>query len=254
MNENENANVIWLASYPKSGNTWLKNIIHAMMKTDMELMEAIPSLHKTMPDAPLLDLMGTKTKLVKTHCHAFSPRLKPVQDKMIGVITIHRHPMDVMLSALNYARWKGKSGWFEDNAIKTVDDIIASGEIGYYVERFIETDGCAEYLGMSGAWSEFIPQWSYGADVGNVPHLRMCYELLAQKPQQEMERLRRFLALPEFDYEKLAAQVEGNTALNGGFYWRKRAYNFRGLVPTPLIHRFEKHYARVLGELGYETT
>ncbi len=103
--------LMYLASYPKSGNTWLRFLLHAALvgpvQSSAELSRKFPDLHKpdlenatptrygsALYDGPLL--------FGKTH---FLPGPKiPGWDRAAGAISIVRNPRDILKSALHHRR------------------------------------------------------------------------------------------------------------------------------------------------------
>jgi hypothetical protein len=242
--------MIWFASYPKSGNTWVRTIIQEMVAPGLKPTVAIPSLIKEFPDdAPVFDIMGTRAKIIKTHCHTAHKRLRRITDNVIGVITIHRHPLDVMLSYINFSYVKKNNDNFKGGILKTVTNIIHDGDLDYYVDEFIALDGCKEYSKICRSWSQYYGDWA--AVAGDGSHLELCYEELAEYPVEGVERIRTFLRLPPMDIPELLFRVEQQTSLDGRFFWRKKAYNFQDLIPEASIRRFENHFAESLTRLGY---
>ena len=103
--------LMYLASYPKSGNTWLRFLLHSALvgpvQSSAELSRKFPDLHKpdleratpvkygsAIYDGPLL--------FGKTH---FMPGPKiPGWERAAGAISIVRDPRDVLKSALHHRR------------------------------------------------------------------------------------------------------------------------------------------------------
>src|SRR5579884_3895517 len=98
-------NVIWLASYPKSGNTWLRflvcNLVFGLQDSAETLNRLAPDLHE-LTELPQLP---EATVFMKTH-FPFS-QLMPLADHTAAALYIVRHPADVMLSNFHYARRRG---------------------------------------------------------------------------------------------------------------------------------------------------
>ena len=138
--------VTWLASYPKSGNTWLRflavNLVFGPQESAATLGRLVPDLHEMSgvpapPEQPVL---------IKTH-FACTPQL-PLFSATSGAIYIVRHPADVMVSNFHYARRSG--------AI-TKD---ATAEWARYVDDFIVHRGDPRWiqLGM-GSWEQNVVSW-----------------------------------------------------------------------------------------------
>ncbi len=138
-------NIVWLASYPKSGNTWLRFFLYAYLYGEIEnsndIARRIPDIHKIRD----LDLNADGTVFMKTHgfCGSHHRYIK----NTIGAIYIVRHPRDVLLSSLNYCRMEDDSG-FSDKE---------------FADEFIENLGVLKWkkVGM-GAWVENVNSWQSG--------------------------------------------------------------------------------------------
>ena len=143
--------ITWLASYPKSGNTWLRfllaNIIEGgMPPTSLAVSKLIHDIHQPAvpfepkdPDNPFI-----KTHFARTDRH---PRI----GETARAVHIVRHPRDVLLSALNYRRMEG--------VIENLTD-------AQYAETFISHAGDPLWTKLGyGSWIEHAATWSM-LDVG----------------------------------------------------------------------------------------
>lgn len=134
--------VVWIASYPKSGNTWMRFLLHHYLygepRNSLELNRRIPDLHRP---AGRIDTSQARV-MVKTHfpLHDGLPYLA-LTDRAVH---IHRHPKDVLLSGMNYARLE--SGRAPDGAA--------------YARRFIEAGGDQSWIEMGfGTWESHAESW-----------------------------------------------------------------------------------------------
>lgn len=247
--------IIWLAAYPKTGSTWVRTILHQLIAPNARSKDAIPSFDSEYPeDSSTYPLMGTDAKLLRTHCHPDHKVFRAMEeqrpdDEMLGVITIKRHPLDVLLSQLNYSLVLGRDKSFKNGIPKRVEDIIADGEIEYYIDTFIAANGCPEHLRRCQSYPGFYEKWNSIASTS--PRLRLRYEDMVSDPVGGVSAVSEFLALPEVDPFEIVANVEKLTQKNGKFFWKKRAYNHRALLPTSAIDHFEQAYSEQLRSLGY---
>lgn len=252
MTRTDPARVLWLASYPRSGNTWLRTILGWLVAPKDSIFTTVPSFNDVYPsDAPLHDLAGIPAvRLVKTHFGPDDPRMAACPDALAGAILIRRHPLDILLSGLNYAALRGKEGDFLNGQIKPVDQILADGEFGHYIDRFAQTDGLPWFHSLSGPLSTFSDRWR--ARCTGLPCHEIRYEDLVADPQAVVAGLARFLGLPD-DPDRIAAVLEKadrKTQANGKFYWKRQAYNFRTMLSPGQIAAFEAAYP-ALARLGY---
>src|SRR5262245_16333708 len=96
------ARVVWLASYPKSGNTWVRfmlgNLMLGRVNSSAEITHQIPDIHYGITGQ---HLFGNHVTIIKTHWK-YWPTL-PLREDTVGVIYIIRHPLDVLESCQNFA-------------------------------------------------------------------------------------------------------------------------------------------------------
>lgn len=157
--------VIWIASYPKSGNTWLRFFLYSyyfgIPVNSRDINLKIPDIHT--PNN--LDVDTSKRIFSKTH-FALSDQ-HPHIDKTAGSIYVVRHPKDVLLSNLNYFRLTGHTGINEIEFVRT----------------FIKNKGLPVWrqAGM-GSWSEHIASWKSCADFSSQIFVK--YEDLKSDPKK----------------------------------------------------------------------
>jgi hypothetical protein len=160
--------IVWLASYPKSGNTWARfiacNLLFGRQESASGLNALIPDIHEIQgfPDA-------APAALLKTH-YVFSPRL-PYAARTAAAIYVVRHPADVLTSNFFYARRRGDQSTDSPDAF------------GRYLDQFIDNRGDPRWIerGM-GSWDENVRSWLDAAHP--FPVLRLRYEDLCADPEQ----------------------------------------------------------------------
>jgi hypothetical protein len=247
-------NIVWLAAYPKTGSTWVRTIVHQLLAPAVRAKEAIPSFGRDYPnDALDHEVIGTKAKVLRTHCHpdhkVFRALLEDRSDQVIGVITIQRHPLDVLLSQLNYSFILGREKSFKGRILKPVDEIIVDGDIDYYIDAFLEADGCPDHVKRCHSYRDFYAQWRKLAP--GAGHLHLRYEEMVEDPIAGINALSSFFRLPAVDPTEIMNRVEKLTEVNGKFFWRKKAYNHREMLSEASIRRFEDGFSDGLQALGY---
>lgn len=88
--------IVWIASYPKSGNTWLRFLIahlaHGELERSGDLQARVPDAHKVR-DWSASKVSGAE--FIKTH---WLPRHLPKQFTTAGLVYIARNPFDVIAS------------------------------------------------------------------------------------------------------------------------------------------------------------
>src|SRR6185436_7755910 len=123
--------LVWLASYPRCGSNWLRILLNQIMASPRDAAVTIPSFKNQLPRSvvPRYKCGDDLLVFLKTHNAPDTKRMERVDIACAGQITIFRHPLDIVLSSLNFARIRSQGVQFKDNEIKSVDEIISSGEI-----------------------------------------------------------------------------------------------------------------------------
>lgn len=187
--------IVWLASYPKSGNTWLRFLLYHYLYgevTDSDDVERrIPDLHETGAEGLKSD--GDGPLLCKTHL-ALTPK-HPLLDRTRGFVYILRHPRDVLLSNLNYFRM-----------IVPKEEQLPDAELA---RQFIQHMGFPVWRNMGmGTWTDHLATWLGGAP--RLPHVILRYEAMKADPAPHLERVVRFLGHKP-DPERVAQAVEASS-------------------------------------------
>jgi hypothetical protein len=170
-----NSRIVWLASYPKSGNTWLRFMIYAALygppKHSADVPSKIQDIHRPMPtnldqDGPLY---------IKTHFELTDQH--PQLDNTLKAIHIIRNPKDVLLSALNYHKLTGEGAW--------------SITKKHYAKSFIKLGGDPVFAKHGyGTWVTHARSWHANT---NFPVLHLRYEDLKADPHTQLSTILDFL-------------------------------------------------------------
>lgn len=118
--------IVWIASYPKSGNTWLRflvcNLVFGPIDTAAKLDLFVPDLHELRGSVQL----PAQRVFMKTH-FPYSAAL-PLGEHTAAAIYIVREPADVMLSNFHYSQRTGAAAGGDAAALdRYVDAFIAAG-------------------------------------------------------------------------------------------------------------------------------
>ncbi len=219
--------MIVLASFPRSGNTFLRNIL-------FEAFGLESSTYHHDPGRPL-DPNYHLYPIVKTH---LLPHQLPAEIRNRPVVYIVRDGRDAVVSLAHHRSDIVEPGSdFENNLIEA----ILAQEGSYF-----------------GGWSENVKAWSIQAD------LILRFEDLIHDPMHEVLKLESLLDLPEPDPAKMPTFQQlkfGNPKYGGTFMHRQVAeQNFRKGQSgswkeemSPKIHRlFMARHGQLLMELHYE--
>ncbi|HET7852810.1 MAG TPA: sulfotransferase domain-containing protein [Methyloceanibacter sp.] len=179
------AKIVWLSSYPKSGNTWLRfmiaNLVAGKVSSSSEVVRQVPDVHEGINGQ---HLFGNHTVVVKTHWKYWSGI--PLREDMIGAIYIIRHPIDVLESNLNYAFQRSGS----------LREVTDAAEIGRAAEKwaddYIHHGGYPRFRQYGiGTWEENVRSWLWSGL--SVPRLLVRYEDLLADPVAGLTKVAKFL-------------------------------------------------------------
>ncbi len=165
--------VVWLASYPRSGNTWLRfmlsGYLFGLSETSVEVNRKIADIHRK----PSIDWNNDRTVFLKTHFQLRPGH--PKYEQTAAFIFILRNPRDVLLSNFAYLRMVGEIGDmpFEE-----------------FARDFIANRGAEHWRISAGDWFTHARYWLGQRD---YPGIFVRYEDLRQRPLDTMARIVSFL-------------------------------------------------------------
>jgi len=185
--------IVWIVSYPKSGNTWVRflvcNLAFGLQDSAEALNRLAPDIHELpqVPDPP------TTPVFIKTH-FPFSNEL-PLADHTAAAIYVVRDPADVMLSNYHYSRRSGTEA--------------TNSSLRLYVDQYLASRGDPRWIhSRMGAWDEHVVSW-LGTKYP-FPVLPVRYEDLLADTQRGARQICSFLGLERTDRE--IAQAVANSS------------------------------------------
>lgn len=225
--------MIWLASYPRSGNTFFRIVLS-------EVYGIESSTYHDEPGYPV-DQGYTQYAIVKTHL--FPEELVPA-DPRIPAVYLVRDGRDVVVSLAHQRKT------FQDphsNLYMNMKEAILAREGTFF-----------------GGWSQNVAVWLKRADVV------IRFEDLIVDPITEVEKLRAVMDLPEPDPEKLPAFRDlktkdyqyGTGSAHGFdekererqrnyFFRRGKAGGWKDEMPPEIEELFWEHHGSMMSRLGY---
>lgn len=213
------AKLVWLASYPKSGNTWvrflLSNIFWGPIRDSASIDRHIPDIHTfTHNQFPLVSA-STHEGFAFAKTHQPVPTKLPYKEITSGVIYIVRNPLDMASSLLHYA---------------VIPDHLKAG----FIEQVIQYEQSRLWKSFGGgAWPDHVRRWAL--DDTDTPRLVLFYENMVDNPVRELSRILAFLgvsrteltveeAVQRSSFSSLKAIEEGEIdARKDGFFSKEMA-------------------------------
>lgn len=271
--------ILWLASYPRSGNTWLRAFLHNLLRNptepydinrlqDLTLIDGDARWYRGLDPRPLTQLskeevaalrplthaamtrVSADTVFVKTHNALVEDRGTPMitLEHTAGAIYVVRDPLDV---AVSYSHHYGV----------TLDEAVAA--MNRHGNQSIANQESFAYE-LHGTWSENVESWTANP---NPSLLVVRYEDMAREPQLTFAAIARFLAVPASP-ARIAAAVERSSFSTLKDQERRRGFRERSrksdeffrageigqgrrLLPTALIDRLAASHEATMTRFGY---
>jgi len=262
--------IFWLASYPRSGNTWLRFVLSSLFfdfqdfENKWNMTKIIPDIHMDEPKnilaAPSLNLDNKMKNISLCKTHHTKPtniknRFRLQQLKTVGFLYIYRHPLDVLLSAINFSYYKGIEKFFLDRVVRTPSQLYEAGLIDQYLINFMEKETEIKiWNSMSGSWLENVKYWLFLQNLYENS-IAINYNKLVEDPIQNLMPLNHIF--PSFNEKDLiesldVAQKMTSSAKQNTFFWQKKKNNYKNFFDKQLVIAFHEQYKEILLELGLD--
>lgn len=274
--------VIWIASYPKSGNTWVQAVVRAAGRP-FGFPRRDVDVYKLMAEGRPPDVVGgvrpevstLNTTVLKTHS-----RYKPNHEihaelnlKTSGFIHVIRNPLDLLLSYINFTRAQyerrrnlrhyqealfldllgfDKVIPYEEWVSVKLEDIPRSN-LDHALSRFTETGTAIPGVRMAGgSWLDHSFSW---LDAGKtLPAVFLRYEDLLKGPEHFLP-LSKLFTFSESQIVGAATRVNErlhDQQYKSIFFNKMSSYYYPGFFSSGMISRFLDRFGGRLKQLGYE--
>jgi aryl sulfotransferase len=277
------AQFVWLASYPKSGNTWMRIMLNSLRQdgkpvdinddqnasilsrreleqhfgvessdlTRDEIDAVRPELHRAIARASKEELIFRKVH-DKCWSNSAGERIFP-PEVSLGAIYIVRDPRDVAVSAAHYY------------------DVDLDESVSWLAEGMRTIARSVRKLNAQlrqplGSWSEHVTSW---LDYAAMPVLLVRYEDMLADSAAELTRVVDFLGLSEkFSPETMAKVAEahtfstlraqeqergfrGNLPETQQFFRQGRSGEGKERLASAQIRQIEAQHGAIMARLGY---
>ena len=279
--------IIWLASFPKSGNTWMRAFLSSYLYLDLDKenftfnllkkIERFPNLNQLnnigIKPKSFLDVakswiptqnhinLNNKINLLKTHQAFGNFENFPFTDSnnTLGAIYLVRDPRDVLISYSKHMK---------QSIDKTLDLVLEDDSKGNLFE------GKNSVIGeMRGSWSQHYNSWKYSnlkekiiikyEDLINNPfdtfskvisHLNYLFRKLSFPLETNAERIRKCIQISNFNNLQNLEKKLGfdENIKSGAFFFNKGTTNqWQDELNDKIIYKIEKKFKKEMKELNY---
>jgi len=241
------ADDVYIVSYPKSGNTWLRFLLANLLYPDADVNlsnidDRMPSIYEATKRQ--MELVS-RPRYIKSH--------EPFHPRYPNIIYIVRDPRDVAVSYYYYALKKGKAPR-EFRIENFVDDFI-----GDKIEN------------LYGSWADHVAGW-LAMRQSRKNFLLLRYKDLLEDTHRQLSKIAVFLGIP-LEEKKIDRAVQLSTAdrmrrleREGGKKWSEtkgsrmdipfvraaKANQWSGALPPRSVMAIEAAWGPVMMVLGYK--
>jgi hypothetical protein len=180
---------VFIASYPKSGSTWLRNILTTLLLSNNNEWKTV--VERSMP------YVGA---------HHQAPRLLPHNGRLIKTHEMFRPEYQKAIILVRDARDVAVSQYYYTRRIRgvTVDAAQAKKEFPAFSSRFINGKACPY-----GSWQKNVISWLDAAAADPLNYLVIRYEDMQASPLETVIKVTAFLQLT-YSPETLQAALDQN--------------------------------------------
>jgi Sulfotransferase domain len=222
---------IAVVSSPRSGNTWVRSVLARVLAVPEMVVIDWKELPVAIPHRCLVQIHWYR----EPHFQAF------LRKNNFQLITLARHPLDVLLSVLHFTRFEPKTAnWLEGN-VEIPRGLAGSPPTSDLFKQYALSWGAENLLSVSYQW------WH---DPGSI---RLRYEDLVLDPTTEYRRVLQNLHLAFGGLDSALEQItikyfQDQPNRHG---WQGRPGLWKLLIPADTAREIYDRHHRVFSVLGY---
>ena len=274
--------VIWIASYPKSGNTWVQSVVReagqpfGFPRKNLDVYKLIAD--KRLPEVVggiRPDVSSASTTVLKTHnLHAPGGKIHArLNLKSAGFVHVRRNPLDLLLSYINFTRLQYEkrqhSKTYQDAlfidllgfekaipydqwvGVKLED--IPRPNLDHALNRFTESGTVIPGVRPAfGSWLENALSWLEAGQ--SLPSVAFRYEDLLKGPEYFLTLTKLFTFSESQILDAVNAVNERQRGLQSSkriFFNKMSSYYYPNFFSPAAISRFLGRFESELKRLGY---
>ena len=224
---------ILLVSTPRCGNMWTRRLLRSLYELEERSVHDAGDLDwDALPDRVVVQLHANRTPELEQQLERHGFR--------VGVLA--RHPLDVLISILHFARHEPQTANWLGGAHGDERKILDATPTSRAFIRYATSKRATALLAIT-------PQWWDRADV------QIRYEDLLANTHRELELIAEALdEEPVKSYDEVLAEVNFGTLQSEAqnvHFWRGSSGSWQELLTIPVARKLVDAHADVLGKLGY---
>jgi hypothetical protein len=246
--------IVGLYSFPKSGNTWLRAIIAGIAGIPTGpgmLQKYVTDTHYGKVLETPWEFQGTNWYFYKSHHKNVLTDHKDQQFVTNKIVYIHRHPLDVFMSYLNFVsnNVSPQAGVSLNISFDKVED-LSPAEMEKLFSLYIAHGTLFPQNRTFGSIFENIRTFKTLQGTNDNVHI-VRYEDLIGNFAGSVEEICTFIGFHDIDINKVFDYAERRTGKNGKFFWKKQKDNYKNYLTEGQISRFYQVYSAEMEALGY---
>jgi hypothetical protein len=244
--------VVGLYSFPRSGNTWLRQIVASALDIPANMLQRFVTdmAFGQIVTHPVV-YEDRQWYFYKSHHKSLVTEHRGQQIKTDKVLYIYRHPLDVFLSYLNFASKNVNSKISQKLPfqIETVET-LSKEQLGAMFSVFMTYGTITPQNRAYGGYFEHVGN-AFALRNSGMPVHVMRYEDMLNDFEPTARRMFEFLGMPNVDVEAVFGEADKRTAQDGRFFWKRQSKTHEQFLSREQIDSFNKTFHDKLVAIGY---
>jgi hypothetical protein len=250
--ENLPACVVGLYSFPRSGNTWLRQIVASALDIPANMLQRyVTDMHYGPIVAHPVISDDKRWYFYKSHHKKVVTEHRGQTITTDKIVYIYRHPLDVFISFVNFAskNVNSKLSLPMEFEIENVESLTPK-QLAALFSIFTTYGTITPKNRAYGGYFEHVSNAFALRDSGAAIHI-LKYEDLLNNFAPTASKIFEFLEIPVADIEAVFGEADKRTAQNGKFFWKRQAKSHLQFLTKEQIETFNKTFRDQLLAFGY---
>lgn len=230
---------IAIISTPRSGNTWIRLMFMTLFKAEEIIVHS--------PDDIDWENLSAENYVVQLHWHRTEQLKSLLMENDFNVVVLKRHPLDVLLSILQFAHQEPQTVCWLDGEGGDEEIIYRESPVSEAFLKYATGPRARALLSVSSEWG------------GDPDSLVVRYEDLVSDTQGAFSTLLAKLGLSDISESTIAEIVESNsidklraTSANGHFWYGKSGL-WQKVIPFHVAQKIALEQQEIFSAYGYRS-